>query len=80
VVKVVQRGRIRVYDYDERGHRHHRPHCHVYWPGGACVVDLEQERLLSGPDLPAAAWGLLREHFEELRHAWNLLNQDRTST
>jgi Domain of unknown function (DUF4160) len=79
VVKVVQRGRIRVYVYDERGHRHHRPHCHVYWPGGACVIDLEQGKLLVGPLPPAAAWELFRDHIEELQRAWDLLNQERTS-
>jgi hypothetical protein len=78
VVKVVQRGRIRVYVYDERGHRHHRPHCHVYWPDGACVVDLDNERLLSGLDPPEVAWELLRDHLEELRRAWDILNHERS--
>lgn len=77
MVKVIQGGRIRVYVYDERGHRHHRPHCHVYWPDGACVVDLEQERLLSGLTPPAAAWELVRDHWEELIRAWNRLNREK---
>jgi hypothetical protein len=79
VVKVVQRGRIRVYVYDERGHRHRRPHCHVYWPDGACVVGLEDRRLLIGNELPAAAWILLQEYWEELHRAWMLLNQESSS-
>lgn len=77
VVKVVERGRIRVYVYDERGHRHHRPHCHVYWPGGASVVDLDDGRLLVGQAPPPAAWELLRGHWEELRRAWDVLNHER---
>jgi hypothetical protein len=78
VVKVVQGGRIRVYVYDERGHRHHRPHCHIYWPGGACVVDLDGALLLAGPNPPAAAWELIRNHWDELKLAWNLLNQEKS--
>ena len=80
VVKVVQRGLLRVYVYDERGHRHHRPHCHVYWPDGASVVDLEQPRLLAGSDPPAAAWELLRDHWETLKRAWDELNQEGASS
>ena len=79
VVKVVQRGRIRVYVYDERGHRHHRPHCHVYWPDGACVFDLEHVRLLSGINPPLAAWEIVREHLDELKRAWDLLYQEKST-
>lgn len=78
MVKVIQRGRFRVYVYDERGHRHHRPHCHIYWPNGASVIDLETGQVLVGHDPPPAAWSLLSEYMDELRRAWELLNQEST--
>jgi hypothetical protein len=77
VVKVIQRGRIRVFVYDERGHRHHWPHGHVYWPDGACVVDLVRQQLFSGMVPPAAAWALIRDHWDEIQRAWEFLNQER---
>jgi hypothetical protein len=78
-VRVVQRGRIRIYVYQEVGHRHHLAHCHLYWPGGACVVGLDQFEVLAGVDPPVAAWELLREYLVEVKLAWKQLNPERAS-
>lgn len=79
MVKVAQRGRYSVYVYDERGERHHRPHCHVRWPDGEARVALPTLELLAGDDLPAAARELVEEHAVDLHEAWNRLNPRSTA-
>lgn len=74
MVKVVQRGRIRIYVYEEIGHRHHLAHCHVYWPDGAAIFGLDQIEQLAGAIPPATAAELLHDHLDELRAAWDHLN------
>ena len=77
VVKVVQRGRFRVYVYAEGGAPHHLAHCHVQWSDGATSVALRTLRVLDGDPLPPAARDLLGEHIDELYAAWNALNPGR---
>lgn len=77
MIKVVQRGRFRVYVYAEEGHRHHIAHCHVQWSNGATSVALRTLLVLDGDPLPAAARVLLDAHVAELRAAWNALNPGR---
>lgn len=74
MVKVVQRGAVRIYVYQESGHRHHLPHCHVYWPGGACVIALGDVRVLVGGEPPEDAWRLVRDNIDDLRAAWERLH------
>jgi hypothetical protein len=74
MVKVVQRGRFRVYVWPERGQQHHLPHCHVFWSDGESVVALDTSQVLAGPDLPAEARDLIREHRSRIRRAWRRLN------
>jgi hypothetical protein len=75
VVKVVQRGRYRIYVYVELGGPHHHPHCHVYWPDGSAAVELDSGRVLKGHDLPAEARRLFEEYQTLLENAWKDLNE-----
>lgn len=74
MVKVVERGRFRVYVFDERGQPHHLPHCHVLWSDGKSVVSIDDLAVLAGNTLPAAARALLQEHQAEIHRAWQRLN------
>ncbi len=78
MVKVAQRGRFSVYVYDERGERHHRPHCHVRWSDGEARVALPTLERLAGDELPAAARKLVEDHAADLAAAWDRLNPGRT--
>lgn len=78
VVKVIERGSIRIYVYQEGGHRHHAEHCHIYWPDGSCVIDLDSLDLLEGVNPRRAAWDLLHDNISEIRAAWRLLNPRRS--
>lgn len=78
MVRVAQRGRFSVYVYDERGERHHLPHCHVRWSDGEAQVELPGLERLKGDVLPATARRLVGEHVAELIAAWNRLNPERT--
>jgi len=77
VVKVVERGRFRVYVYSEQGQRHHRPHCHVYWDGTSSVVGLVDYAVLRGAPLPRRARQLVEDHFHDLWRVWSDLNEER---
>jgi hypothetical protein len=74
VVKVVERGRFRVYVYEEIDERHHLPHCHVFWADGRSVVRLDRLELLAGRPLPRAARELLQEYQDDLLDAWARIN------
>jgi hypothetical protein len=78
VVRVVQRGRFSVYVYDERGERHHEPHCHVRWSDGEATVGLRTLNVLAGAALPALARRLVEDHEAEINAAWDRLNPRRT--
>jgi hypothetical protein len=78
MVRVVQRGRFSVYVYDERGERHHRPHCHVLWSDGEASVDLRTLDVLAGDALPALARRLVEDHEADITAAWDRLNPRRT--
>ena len=74
---MAQRGRFRIYVYDERGQPHHRPHCNVRWSDGDAQVALPSLVLLDGDPLPRAAWRLVNDHLADLVAAWNRLNPER---
>jgi hypothetical protein len=74
VVTVIRQGRFRICVYAEVGHRHHRPHCHVYWTDGSSSVDLQTLTVLDGHSLPADALALLRTFQTVLWFAWYTLN------
>lgn len=78
MVRVAQGGRFSVYVYDERGGRHHLPHCHVLWSDGEAQVELPNRVVLEGDVLPAGARRLVRDHVAEIIAVWNRLNPERT--
>ncbi len=73
MVRVVSQGRYRIYVWAEEGVRHHRPHCHVEWADGRCVVALDTLDVLAGHATPAALH-LVVAHWDELQAAWSRLN------
>jgi len=77
VVKVVERGRFRVYVYAEGGRPHHAPHCHCYWGDGDAMVDLDTLAVVAGDPLPKGAAALLREYVAEIKAIWTALNPGR---
>lgn len=77
MVRVAQRGRFGVYVYDERGGRHHLPHCHVRWSDGGTQVEPPNLLPLEGDPLPVMARRLVEEHVADLVAAWNRLNPER---
>lgn len=74
MVRVIRRGRYRVYVYKEIGGRHSEPHCHVFWPDGETSIDLKTLTVLDGDRLPALAIELLAEFEDELWRVWKALN------
>jgi len=76
MVRVIRRGRYRVYVFPESGERHHRPHCHIYWPDGSAVVALDDLRVLEGDRLSTEARALLQEFEQALWQAWSALNTE----
>jgi hypothetical protein len=73
MVKVVERGRFKVYIY-ETGGRHHLPHCHVRWSDGDTSIALPGLTVIEGDPLPRVARKLLDEYSDELEDVWNVLN------
>ncbi len=73
MVRVVSQGRYRIYVRAEEGVRHHRPHCHVEWADGRCVIALDTLDVLAGHATPTALH-LVAAHWEELQAAWSRLN------
>jgi len=71
--RVVTVGNYRVYEWQEEGVRHHRPHCHVYWPHGDCVVALDNLKMLAGRATPEAR-RVVAAHWGQLTAEWQRLN------
>ena len=72
---VLRFGRYTVYIYDERGERHHEPHCHVHSPDSRASVSLRSLLILDGR-LATAALAVLADHLDELVAAWERLNPE----
>jgi hypothetical protein len=70
VVRVVQRGRFRVYVYVEIGAAHHEPHCHGLWPDGQASVSIATWEVIRGDALPPEARELVYSHRGEIERAW----------
>ena len=66
-------GAYRVYVYREKGVRRHVIHCHVYWPDGSCVVDIDTMELLAGAD-DARARQIVRDYLDAIVAKWNEVN------
>jgi hypothetical protein len=62
-----------VYVYQESGAPHHEPHCHVYWPGGTCVVSLRTLVVVRGP-IERDAVRIVQAHSAAIWADWNRLN------
>lgn len=62
MVRVLQWGQYRVYVYKERGGRHHRPHCHVYWTDGDATVALDDLKVIDGDPIAGAVREVLLQH------------------
>jgi hypothetical protein len=77
MVRVAQRGNVAVYVYDERGAKHHSPHCNVRWPDGNAQIALLTMRKLAGPYPPKEAWRLVQEYQEQALAVWEELNGER---
>lgn len=76
-MRVLQRGRFRVYVYPEEGEPHHKPHCNVRWSDGDAQVELPTLDPIVGDPLPREARDLIFEGRAALIAAWNLLNPGR---
>ena len=73
MVRVITQGRFRVYVWQEEGGQHHRPHCHVEWADGRCVIALDDLTVLAGHATPEAH-RVVAAHWGQITAAWSALN------
>lgn len=66
-------GNYRVYVWAEEGGKHHRPHCHVFWPDGRCVVAIDTVEILAGTPSSRAVQ-IVSAHLDIIRAEWARLN------
>lgn len=73
-MKVLSHGKFAVYVYEELGHRHKLPHCHVRWDENDTSVAIFTLTKLAGPNLPRQARKLLQANLEAIWQGWEELN------
>lgn len=74
MVRVIRFRNVSVFILDERGGRHHEPHCHVKWSGKICSIRLRDLEVLAGDPLPRDLRELLDGHKDELWSMWRMMN------